>query len=294
MSQSVIDEGGNRDKLIANAVKLIGKSKNRLKFFEAVYYRKNSIKTQKDIMDYAGLKSEKDVVNIGKKFVTSKIVTPKKENGKTAYQKVPVYADNKIQIIRGAQKNINGNGIENSNEKEVRIRVDIKNRNYKAKEIFIDDIDSFSKVRKITNGKSKRHPEAEMKELIKTISGEEGKFTDWGGEINDISTTRLKINGKRANCSFALKGKGTPPPLTQKKMGTNGDQISRLFRSPSQVFFVQFDAQIDQNITELMQKLAEHKAQKDKRTIYYGVIDGKDTDRLFQAYKTDTKNIKKS
>ena len=285
MSHSVIDEGGNREKLISNTVKLIGKSKNNLKFFEAVYSKKNMIKTQKEIMDFSGFKSEKDVVNSGKKFVTAKIVEPIKNNGKTTYQKVPIYTDIKNEIIRKAKKGINGNGVkEKQDEKEIKIRVDVRSKTYKAKETFIEDIDSFSKAHKIKKVKSKRRPEEEIKQLIKKISGEEGKFTDWGGEINDISTTRLKIKGKRINCSFALKGKGTPTPLTQKKMGKHGDQISRLFRSPSQAFFVQFDAQIDQNIIELMKNLAENKAQEDKRTIYYGTIDGVDTERLFQAY----------
>lgn len=282
----IIDEAANRDKYINHAVKVIGVSSDRLKVFDAIYFHKSPIKTQDDIQKYAKLKSLKRILEVGKALVSDGIIEQTSINKRVAYKKIPFYAKNKAIIIRRVEKKQFDDPSKSFlTTQQINVNVHLKNNKNTANELTVDDIDSFSKVQKIRKAKVKRIPEEKIKQLLKLIIAEDGKFIDWGGEINDINTTRLKICGKRINASFALKGAGTSPPLTIKKMGKNGDQISRLFKSPSQAFFVMYDEQIDQSILDLMKELSENKSQKLNKKIYYGIIDGQDTARLFRAYQ---------
>jgi hypothetical protein len=155
----------------------------------------------------------------------------------------------------------------------------------KAQFVTVDEIDSFALVRgvKVSSG-SHEIPEAEFKEGLQKIIGELGEFTDWGGESNDLWTSTLVMKKKRVDAALALKGPGTRGVLTPKKMGKNGDQIQRLFRSPGSLFLLQYWAQIDQSVVEQMQGFAQLKALVESRTIYYGVINGADSARLAAAY----------
>jgi hypothetical protein len=134
------------------------------------------------------------------------------------------------------------------------------------------------------SGIERSYPEEEIKKRLTKIIGEPGKFQDWGGETNDIYSTRLRFKGRRVAVAFALKGNGTPPPLTPRKMGKNGDQIPRMFKSPAEVFLVVFDAQIKESIMNDLETNAENKASSRRKNVYYGVIDGQDLARLFSAY----------
>jgi hypothetical protein len=119
----------------------------------------------------------------------------------------------------------------------------------------------------------------------KKIIGERGDFQDWGGEPNDLFSTRVVLNGRRVSTAFGLKGKGTSGPLVPKKMGKRGDQLQRLLASPADLFIVQYWSQIDESILDQMKRLATTKSWSEDRTIYFGVIDGQDTQRLITAYK---------
>ncbi len=154
-----------------------------------------------------------------------------------------------------------------------------------AEKITIDDIDSFEKVKGVIWNQSPFPvDEGKFKEGLQKVIGELGTFEDWGGEINDLFSTRLVIKGERKNAAFGLKGKGMKGILTPKKMGKRGDQVQRLFRSSAEVFIVQYWSQIDESIVELMTNLARSKSAADMKKIYYGVIDGPDTMRLITAY----------
>ena len=118
---------------------------------------------------------------------------------------------------------------------------------------------------------------------IVSLLGDKSDPKDWGGESNDIFTTRIAMGGKRMRAAFALKGPATTGPLVPGKMGHNGDQIQRLFTSPAQVFFVQYEGEIKESVTDLMSRLAFAKAATEK-AVYYGVIDRHDTYRLRAAY----------
>lgn len=128
-----------------------------------------------------------------------------------------------------------------------------------------------------------RLPEAVVKRGIIRLLGEQMDPKDWGGEANDIFTTRISLGGQRKRAAFALKGPAKKGALVPGMMGKNGDQIQRLFGSPAQVFFVQYEGEIKESIIQLMGKLAIAKAVTERR-VFYGVIDITDTYRLRIAY----------
>jgi len=151
--------------------------------------------------------------------------------------------------------------------------------------LSIDDIDSFSKVRKVPSRDfSTPVDENLFKTGVKKIIGENGKFTDWGGELNDLFTTKIVYKKKRLLAVFAFKGKGLKGILKPSRMGKNGDQISRLFQTVADIYLLQYCGQIDQSIYELMNSLAISISAIYRKKIYYCIIDGQDTTRLIEAY----------
>lgn len=119
---------------------------------------------------------------------------------------------------------------------------------------------------------------------MKRLLGEEGEFIDWGGEMDDLFSTRMVIKGVRVAVAFGLKGRGMSGKLTPDKMGKNGDQIQRLFRAPANVFIVQYWDQVDESVYEQMKSFATAKSVLENRKIHFGVIDGQDTNRILRAY----------
>jgi hypothetical protein len=130
-------------------------------------------------------------------------------------------------------------------------------------------------------------PHARNKFLIKhafaKILGERGSFKDLGGEKSDLYTTRTRLAGRRIAAGIAFKGRATSGKLVPAKMGTNRDQINRLFDEPADLFMVVYGGQIDSSIISQMQAFAIGKAMGGNK-IYYGVIDGTDLGRLAYAY----------
>ena len=94
----------------------------------------------------------------------------------------------------------------------------------------------------------------------------------------------MVVNGRRRATAFLLKGNG----LKKKEMqiadcGKNGDQIVRLFRSPAEVFVVQFVGRIAENvISDVSGKVRDLRAQG--RDVCFLIMDGQDTARVLQAY----------
>jgi hypothetical protein len=161
-----------------------------------------------------------------------------------------------------------------------RIRVDA---------ITMDSIDNFKNARQIRPPKARKISPAQLREgLFKKgvarILGENGRFTDWGGEKNDLYTDHVRIAGKRRRTAIAFKGVGTRPPLTLKKLGKNADQIPRLFESAAEVFLIQFEGQIVEAVIDQMETYAIRKSKQSGQHIRFGVIDGDDSHRLRAAY----------
>ena len=152
------------------------------------------------------------------------------------------------------------------------------------REITCDDFDQFVKIKKVGTAPAKTVSERAFKTGIQKLLGETGSFQDWGGERNDLYTTKLRMKGKRRAVAFAFKGPGTSGVLTPKKLGKNGDQIQRLFQSPGEIFVVQYHGQIDQSVMEQMKAWATIKSLHEGKRIWYGAIDGDDSNRILAAY----------
>src|SRR5690606_15400058 len=108
--------------------------------------------------------------------------------------------------------------------------------------------------------KLNRLAEIKIKKGLQKILKEKGRFQDWGGESNDLFSTRIVLKRNRLPAAFALKGKGTHGELKPKGMGKNGDQVGRLFGSPAQVYLVVYPGLVHESVLAQMQAFAFGKA----------------------------------
>lgn len=289
MPQAVSDSLSNTNEQICQAAKTIGRSQIRRKVFEAIYHGKKRLKSAEEIAQKTGL-TQKSVTMAGKRFHDRGIVEAVRVNGKTMYKKIDFFHTHKSDILAyaGNKKKLEALPTKSRPRVSTVVTVSLNTQKISTKQITIDDVDSFKKVHGVkANGFIPRTvSEAQFKKGIQSIIGERGKFQDWGGEKNDLLTTHLIINGKRMPAAFAFKGPGTRGALVPGKMGKNGDQIQRLFESCAEVFFIQYGDEIRESVTEQMQQLAIAKsAMFGNKKILFGVIDGADSNRLFEAYK---------
>lgn len=292
MAFPVADLSSNAEENIAHAAKIIGRSKHRLKVFDAIYTTKRKIKTVIEISKTTRL-TEIRVLQEGKKLADNHLVNPTQVNGRKAYQKIDFFHAHKHRILGLATSPAKlkafatkrNPAMRAGSTGHIRINVAIPRKTQKAYLLTVDDIQSFSKVRRV--GKSKSYTkiaEARFKKGVAKILGEKGDFNDWGGENRDLASTRLVVSGKRRSAAFAFKGPGKSGRLTPGKMGKNGDQIQRLFRCPAEIFIVQYWQQIDDAVLEQMEHFAQLKSYLESRPIGYGIIEGVDSTRLIEAY----------
>lgn len=288
----VSDARSNPNDQLAHAVQVLGRSQHRLKVFKAIYAGKRRIKSVSEIAKATGL-SRIRVLQEGGKLSDNQIVRITKKGGETAYEKDRFYGGRRNQILKLASSPENLKRLPTKVRPHVSAfqleRVTIPRRSFNAKQITIDDIDSFRKVRKIkTFDQSEPIPESVFKHGIQQVVEELGTFKDWGGERNDLFTTRIRYLGRRCAAAFAFKGPGHRGKLTPSGMGKNGDQIQRLFfGSPAEIFFVQYWGQIDQSLVEQMGAFAVVKSVAGGGTkVLYGIIDQRDCQRLVAAYSS--------
>lgn len=228
------------------------------------------------------------VLDAGKKLADNKIVDQRRVNGATAYEKIDFFHAHKRRIIALAKSpsRLKAFPTKRNAHRSFSIQVGISQQRAQVSQITLDDIQTFRRAWNSTSPTflGDRFSETAFKLGLKAIVGEGGDFKDWGGEITDLFTTRLKILSKRRATGFALKGPGTKGKLTPGKMGKNGDQIQRLFEAPADVYLVQYCRQIDQSVITQMEKLAITKSVLSGKRIWFGVIDGQDSDRIVRAY----------
>ena len=287
MSIDVSDVRSNPQDQIAHASRVIGNSERCRKVFSAIYRGKKKIKTVSEVERIADL-DRMTVLQEAGKLCNNDIVKKTKIGKELAYEKYPFYTQNKDRVLRLAG---NKEALDkfptktNPNVKGATISLVFPKSMTNAAQITIDDIESFSKVKGLSASQSPTPlDEKKFKEGIQKILGEQGNFQDWGGETDDLFSTRLLINGERKNVSFGFKGKGTTGVLTPKKMGKNADQVQRLFRTSADVFLVQYWDRIDESIIEQLKSFAIAKSACEGRRIYFGIIDGQDTVRIKEAY----------
>lgn len=154
--------------------------------------------------------------------------------------------------------------------------------------LSIDEIDSFAAVALIGPAAVKNMvpvttSENEVKKAICAAIGDSPR-KDWGGEQNDIFTTRVTLNGRRVPTAFLLKGPAVRGRLTIAKCGKNGDQIQRLFQSAADLFVVQFNGEIDERVVaEARDKVLLLRARGSSNACCL-IMDGVDTARFLVAY----------
>lgn len=287
MSIDVSDVRSNPQDQIAHAARVISRSEHCRKVFSAIYQGKKKIKTATEIMSLTSLPRIRVLQEAGK-LCNNDIAKKTKLNKELAYEKYPFYTQHKNKILQLAG---NSKALEkfptkiNPKIREIAVSISFPKRMVDASQITIDSIDSFSKTRDIKPDKDQQPVgEKKFKEGLQNILDEQGTFQDWGGETDDLFSTRLIINGARRSAAFGLKGKGTTGRLTPNKMGKRGDQIQRLFRSPAEVFLVQYWGQIEESVIEQLKLFAVAKSALEGRKIFYGIIDGQDTSRIIKSY----------
>ena len=108
---------------------------------------------------------------------------------------------------------------------------------------------------------------------------------DWGGEMNDLYTANVEVNGARTATAFRLNGNGLKKKVMEiADCGHNGDQLVRLFDSPAQLFIVQFVGQVSEAvIKDAVGKVVALRSQG--KHACYCVMNGQDSARVLHAYE---------
>lgn len=119
-------------------------------------------------------------------------------------------------------------------------------------------------------------PERRVKETLASTIGESVVPSDWGGEVNDLYTSGLLVDGRQHSAAFLLKGPARFSPMTIGHLGANGDQLTRLARSPAEILVVQHCHHVRPEVVEYLQGAASNFRQVRR----FMVLDGPDTYRL--------------
>ncbi len=289
MPLAVSDVRSNAADQIAHAVEVLGRSRQRLAIFKAIYRGQKQVKTVNEIATATGIKRVR-VLQEGRRLADNQIVTQVRAAGMTAYRKDRFYSAQKDRIVRLVQNPVARAALPTKTRPKPTwpksTAISMPTQRIQVRHITIDDIDSFHRVTEVRAepGEYTAMAETRFKKGIARILGEGGQFSDWGGERNDLYTDKVRISGRRRLAAFAFKGRGTTGILTPKKMGTNGDQIQRLFKTPADVFLVQYWAQVAESIVEQMVEFAKAKSAVQGSRVFFGVIDGDDSNRLLWAY----------
>lgn len=288
MSIEVSDSLSNTHEQIEQAAKTIGRGKIRRKVFEAIYHHKSRTKTVAQIAKRARL-SRMRVLQHGRHLSSKGIIKQTRKDGDTAYEKIDFFQAHKTQILNLAANPKKLAALPTKRRNTVTVNVRGNGRRLsrpKAVALTVDDFDSFSAVRRVrADGHIPRTvSEDHFKRGVQMILGEPGQWKDWGGELFDLASTRVKLKGRRIGAVFAFKGPGKRGPLVPGKMGKNGDQIPRMYLADARVFVVQYGEEVKPSITQLMRSLAIDKSAATGDTIYYAIIDGTDSYRLYRAY----------
>ena len=286
----VTDPRSNKNDQIKHAVEVLGRSRDRLKVFKAIYRGKKPVKTVSELVKLTRLSNVR-VLQEGAKLNGNGIVNAVKVGNETGYQKDLFFATNRariLQLVGNPEKLAKlPTKTHPRNPGEVAVVIRGLGAKPKTKEIYIDDMDSFRSVRKLGPNQPKKSAplsEKKFKIGIQKILGEPGKFKDWGGEKGDLLSSRLRYRGSRITVAFAFKGPGKRGLLTPAKMGKNGDQIQRLFESAARLFVLQYWAEIGERVREQVQGWATLTSLRLREKILFCLIDGHDTSRLIQAF----------
>ncbi len=152
-------------------------------------------------------------------------------------------------------------------------------------EQFLEDFDEFAEVTKIPL------PSQQEADVLHNVSEKAFKAclaeilggtaaVDWGGEMSDLYTAHLHLQGRRVSAAFLLKGPAKFGPMGLNHLGKNNDQIFRLAQEPADVLFVQHCHDIAPPVRATLRAFAVQPS----RPRRYCLIDGRDSLRLLKAY----------
>jgi hypothetical protein len=288
MVTSVSDARSNANDQLAHAAKTLGGSKARRAVFDVIMRGKKEIKSISYVMEATGL-SRKRALTEAKKLVNNDLVTQVHEKGgETAYKKDAFLAQHRRRILElaGDRRKLASLPTKVHRPATETTRIVVRSAAVRATRVTVDEIGSFSAVRKIAHSLPEVViPEATFKAGLLVLLGEPNEQKDWGGESADIISSRMTLHGKRVGAVLALKGPGkTRKRLMPGDLGKNGDQIQRMFAAVGDVFLVQYWRQIDDAVVRQLATFAQLKSVLENRRIFFGVIDGSDSARLIAAY----------
>lgn len=203
MTTPVSDSRSNKHEQVAHAAEVLQNAPNRTLVFEAIYRGKKAVKTRSDIEAATGL-NNKQVLNAAKALVDNQLVGQEAKDGQTAYRKDSFFSSQKLKILRLARDPARleaqpRNAHASSAAAPLVIQVAVPRSVKPPTQVTIDDIDSFEKVRLITDAQPKRIEIAEerVKLGVQQILGETGEFKDWGGE----DSVQGQGSNRRASCA---------------------------------------------------------------------------------------------
>jgi len=154
---------------------------------------------------------------------------------------------------------------------------------------YPEDIDEFSRIKEdpipTLRDRSKYMSELSESDAKKILCEmlNEPESADWPGELNDIFTCALHINGKRISTAFLLKGPAGGKhfkKMTPDMLGARADQIYRLACTPAELLVVQHCHVIGETVRATLRVFAENPSNPRK----YCFIEGKDTYRILKSY----------
>jgi hypothetical protein len=286
MVVAVNDVRSNPNEQIAHAVAVLKRSVRLQDVFDAICKGGAKPKTVSQLMARTG-KTQVAILQLGGTLADAQLVTKTKVGKETAYAKDRYLASKRATIhrmIKDPKKLAKLPTKYSPRGSGGVVKLVVPGAKIQIKELTVDDFDQFSKVKRTKPTSAPKISERAFKNGVLKLIGDTGKFQDWGGEPNDLYTTKLRHQGQRRAIAFAFKGPGTTGVLTPKKLGKNGDQIQRLFLSPAEIFIVQYHNAIGQSVVEQVKAFASLNSIKEGKKICYGVIDGDDTNRLIMAY----------
>lgn len=303
MPQQVSDYGSNKPENIQELARVIGgEGTHKRLVFEAVYHHKMRIKTVQWIADKTNL-TRHQVLNAGGSLAAKHAFNQTKKDKDTAYEQIQWIQAHKKDILSKADNKAKREAMptkrnpRSTTSTVVRMSKTVVQKIASAadvRRVTIDDLNDFKKAHDL-NPSADRLPEGLSEDGFRAgmqaILGEPGQFKDWGGENNDLYSGRLRVDGSRRSVAFAFKGPGLKAKLLPKNMGKNGDQAQRLFDSPADVFIVQHWREIDEKVIDLLQRLAVARSLRTGKTVWYGIIDGKDAMRIYEAYPDSFKAV---
>ena len=158
--------------------------------------------------------------------------------------------------------------------------------------LYVEDIDSFQRVRDVNPSMvatALKDGYLDLAEDMIQIGLEQildvpFHKKDWGGEMNDLYTANLVVNGAKRATAFLLKGNGLRKKMMEiRDCGKNGDQLVRLFDSPADLFVVQFVGEVAETLVKDVEGKVEALKGRGK-PVCYCIMSGQDTARVLHAY----------